>query len=173
MILIKRIVCVGFVIFLTACASGVTKMSTGNSTTVNVTPNINVVRLQLSDNAKKLVPDNTGFNQEALQATVERILRASNLQQANSSQSLDIEITSFRTRSTLTAMMFGFMAGNDNIEGVVSIRDASGTVLKKSQVTASYALGGVAGGQNETRMSWLYEAFANHVVAEVTGVPVK
>ena len=173
MILIKRIVCVFFVIFLTACASGVTKMSTGNSTTANVAPNINVVRLQLSDNAKKLVADNAGFNQEALQATVERILKARNLQQANSSQSLDIEITSFRARSTFAAVMFGFMAGNDNVEGVVSIRDASGTVLKKSQVTASYALGGVGGGQNETRMNWLYEAFANHVVAEVTGVPVK
>jgi hypothetical protein len=35
--------------------------------------------IQHSDNAKKLVADNTGFNQEALQATVERILKASNL----------------------------------------------------------------------------------------------
>jgi len=148
-------------------------MEVENSTAVKVAPNINAVRVQLSDNAKKLVADNTEFNQEALQATVGRILKASNLLQTNSSQSLDIEITSFRTRSTFAAVMFGFMAGNDNVEGVVSIRDASGTVLKKSQVTASYALGGIGGGQTESRMSWLYEEFAKHVVAEVTGVPAK
>lgn len=173
MILIKRIACIFFALLLTACASSVTKLGADNSTTVNVAPNINVVRVQLSDNAKKLVADNTAFNQEALQATVERILKARNFLQANSSQSLDIEITNFRTRSTFTAVMFGFMAGNDNVEGVVSIRDASGTVLKKTQVTASYALGGIGGGQNESRMSWLYEEFAKHVVAEVAGVPVK
>jgi len=36
-------------------------------------------------------------------------------------------------------------------------------------VTASYALGGFGGGQDEMRMSWLYEAFAKALVSEITG----
>ena len=170
---IRRLSLIVFAALLTACASGVTKMASGTGATTAVSPNVNTVRVQLSDEAKKMLADNATFNRERLQSTVEKALKASNLQQANSSQTLDIEITSFRVRSAFAAVMFGLMAGSDNVEGVVSIKDASGVILKKSQVTASYALGGFAGGQDDARMGWLYEEFAKHVVAEITGVPAK
>ena len=35
-------------------------------------------------------------------------------------------------------------------------------------VSVAYALGGIAGGQDETRMSWLYEKFAEETLNELT-----
>ena len=160
-------------ILLTACASGVTRIASGKNEPVAVSPHVNAVQVQLSDAAKKLTADNQAFNPTSLQATIEKSLIANNLQQSTSTQSLGVEITSFRVRSTFSAVMFGFMAGNDNVEGIVSVKAANGEVLKKSQVTASYALGGFGGGQDDARMNWLYEEFAKHVVSEITGVSEK
>ena len=70
-------------------------------------------------------------------------------------------------------MMFGFMAGDDHIKGEVIIRSPDGVEFQRFGVSASCALGGIAGGQTETRMGWLYETFAKHVVEELTGkVPI-
>ena len=171
--LFKRLSIVFFAAVLAACASGVTKMANGTNTPVAVSPNVNTVRVHLSADAKKLLADNDIFNRETLQSIIEKALSGNNLQQTSSSQTLDIEITGFRVRSAVAAVMFGLMAGSDNVEGIVSIKDANGVVLKKSQVTASYGLGGFGGGQNDARMGWLYEEFAKHVVAEITGVPPK
>jgi len=165
---------------LGGCASGVTRMDTPSAgaspaatATAPIERTVKSVNLSLSDDAKKLVGDNLKFNQETLRTTIERALNGQNLVKAEASQVLDIEITSFRTRSNFTAIMFGFMAGNDNVEGVVSVKDANGKVLKRAKVAASYALGGLAGGQDDARMSWLYEEFAKHTVAELAGAPAK
>lgn len=48
-------------------------------------------------------------------------------------------------------------------------RDASGKELQRFSVEASYALGGLAGGIDDTRMGWLYETFAKHAVDELSG----
>ena len=173
MTMLERLSLVLVAVFLTACASGVTKMEHGTSVPATVSPNVSTVRVHLSADAKKLLADNEIFNQETLQLTIEKALKGNNLQQAGSSQTLDIEITGFRVRSAVAAVMFGLLAGNDNVEGIVSIKDANGVILKKSKVTASYALGGFGGGQNDARMGWLYEEFAKHVVAEISGVPAK
>jgi hypothetical protein len=173
---IKLAAALAFVALLGACASGVQRMDSAPVAGVaapKVESNVKAVNLWLNDDAKKLVAENIKFNQETLRTTVERSLNAQNMIKADSGQTLDIEITGFRTRSAFTAVMFGFMAGNDNVEGIVSVKDASGRVLKKAKVNASYALGGLAGGQDDARMNWLYEEFAKHTVAEVSGVPVK
>jgi hypothetical protein len=172
--IIKRIVVVAFAVILVACASGVTRMDgvTSHAQPV-IAPKVKSVNLWLNDDAKKLVGENLKFNQDVLRSTIERSLQAQDIIKTDAAQNLDIEITSFRVRSNFTAIMFGFMAGNDNIEGLVSIKDDGGKVLKKAKVNASYALGGIAGGQDDARMGWLYEAFAKHALAEVTGVPVK
>jgi len=163
---------------LGGCASGVTRMDAPTSAGASAAPavaitDVKAVNLYLSDDAKKLVGDNMKFNPDTLKSTVERTLGARNLVKADSAQTLDIEITSFRTRSNFTAIMFGFMAGNDNVEGVVTVKDAAGKVLKKAKVSASYALGGIGGGQDDARMSWLYEEFAKHTAAEIQPLPAK
>ncbi|MBI3044616.1 MAG: hypothetical protein HYY78_17500 [Betaproteobacteria bacterium] len=42
-------------------------------------------------------------------------------------------------------------------------------LLNQFEVSASYALGGLAGGQDEARMGWLYEEFAKLTLKELTG----
>jgi hypothetical protein len=172
---IKILLALAAIAILSACASGVTRMdgSADNVDTKSFVPAVKSINLWLNDDAKKLVSDNLKFNQDTLRSTVERALQAQNLVKPESVQSLEIEITGFRVRSNFSAVMFGFMAGNDNVEGVVTIKDGSGKIIKKSKVSASYALGGFAGGQDDARMGWLYEEFAKHAVAEVSGVPYK
>jgi hypothetical protein len=162
---------------LAGCAAGVTRMDAAPglapAAAPAAVPDIKAVSLWLNDEAKKLVADNLKFNQDALRSMVERALAANSLIKPESGHTLDIEITSIRARSNFSAVMFGFMAGNDHIEGVVTIKDTAGKVLKRGKVSASYALGGLAGGQDDARMGWLYETFSKHTVAEVTGNPVK
>ena len=158
---------------LGGCASGVTRMDSTMNAASKVDPVVKAVSVWLSDDARKLVADNLKFNQETLRSTVERSLQAQNMLKPDAGQKLDVEVTGFRVRSAFTAIMFGFMAGNDNIEGIVTVTDGSGKVMKRAKVSASYALGGIAGGQDESRMSWLYEEFTKHTVAELSGVSAK
>ena len=52
-----------------------------------------------------------------------------------------------------------------SVDGDVTLKDASGKVLDKFSVSTSYALGGFAGG-SDSRIDWLYEAFAKQVVGQ-------
>ena len=104
---------------------------------------------------------------------IERHLDGRGLLNNQSNQTVEVSINSFRVRSGFSAVMFGFMAGSDSIQGVVAVKNAAGQYIKRAEVSASYALGGIAGGQDSSRMGWLYEEFAKHVVAELTGEPVK
>jgi hypothetical protein len=163
---------------LAGCASGVTRMdgpSAGGAVAAApaVDKTIKSVTLWLNDDAKKLLPDNLKFNADTLKGTIDRALAAHGAVKPDSAQQLDVEITGFRVRSNFSAIMFGFMAGNDNVEGIVTLKDGTGKVLKRSKVSASYALGGIGGGQDDARMGWLYEEFAKHAAAEVIGTPVK
>jgi len=88
---------------------------------------------------------------------VKQKFEESGLMNAASEYSVHIAVTDLRTRSTFTAIMFGFMAGNDHIVGTVTITDNSNRTLKSFEISASYALGGLAGGQDSMRMNWLYE----------------
>jgi hypothetical protein len=164
---------VSVVMVLGACASGVTRLDGAMNTAPKVDPVVRSVNVWLSDDAKKLVADNLKFNQDTLRSTVERSLQAQNMLKSDAGQKLDVEVTGFRVRSAFTAIMFGFMAGNDNIEGIVTVSDGTGKVMKRAKVSASYALGGIGGGQDESRMAWLYEEFTKHTVAELSGVSVK
>jgi Domain of unknown function (DUF4410) len=169
---------VALVAALAGCASGVTRLDApvGSTATTASTSapgkTVKSVSLWLNDDAKKLLADNLKFNADTLKSTVERALSAQSAMKPDATQQLDIEITSFRVRSNFSAVMFGFMAGNDNVEGVVTLKDGDGKVLKRGKVSASYALGGIGGGQDDARMGWLYEEFAKHAAAEVVGAPV-
>ena len=122
----------------------------------------------LSMSRKAPVP---GFDQNRLLATVKRMLRDKGLLATTPNPELptiEIVITDVRVRTSFSAIMFGAMAGDDHITGDVVARDKSGRELQRFQVSASYALGGVAG-RHETRMGWLYGNFAETLVNELTG----
>ena len=129
------------------------------------------VTISMSKQAQAQVPDNAGFDQKRLLVAVQRQLRAKGLL-ANAPDAelptIEIVITDIRVRTSFSAIMFGVMAGDDHITGDVIARDKSGRELQRFQVSASYALGGVAG-RHETRMGWLYGKFAEQTVNELTG----
>jgi hypothetical protein len=159
---------------LAGCASGVKRMDPPTASAAQVVPAVKAVNLTMSDDARRLVASGNGiFNQDALRGQIERQLQARMLIKGDATQTLNVHINSFRVRSSFNAIMFGFMAGSDKIDGTITVNDASGNVLKQANVTASWALGGLAGGQDASRMTWLYEEFAKHAAAELSGVPAK
>lgn len=170
--IIHRITIAALVLALTACAGGVKQTSVENKQYLTTQP-ARQVSINLNDEAKQKLAENLKFNQVALLDHVKRALTAQNLldeQKADAKNTVEIVIKDFRVRSNFSAVMFGFMAGNDSITGDVVLRDAAGKEVNKFEVSASYALGGLAGGQDETRMSWLYEKFAELTVENLRGV---
>ncbi len=79
-----------------------------------------------------------------------------------------VEVKDVRVRSNFSAVMWGFMAGNDHITGDIVIQNNNGSELDRFEVSVSYALGGLAGGMDSSRMGWLYETFAEETVKELT-----
>jgi hypothetical protein len=171
----SRFTWIGLTVLLAACASGVQKVddpgrrasyfSGGGKVAQEVT-------LSMTKEAQAKLTDNLKFDQEKLLATVRRALDANGLlAKAPDPQlpKIEVVVTDVRARSTFAAVMFGFMAGDDRVAGEVIARTHDGKEVQRFAVSASYALGGLAGGQEEARMNWLYETFAQHVVDELTG----
>lgn len=157
--------------FLAGCASGVVREAppAGLAAQPIVRTPVGKVTLSLSPEAQKAAAENIKFNQDQLLATVRRGLEGNGLLLASAGESAEIILKSFRVRGTFSAVMWGVMAGTDNVTGDVIVRDASGKQLRKFTVDASYGLGGLAGGMDDTRLSWLYEKFAEHTVNELAG----
>jgi hypothetical protein len=155
------------------CASGVTRSS--ESKLADFRPSsaapLSSVKVQVSEPVKEKLKDSLKFDERQLARTIEMALssRALLSDAAPSAPSLHVYVTHVRVRSTFNAVMWGAMSGNDAIEGEVQIKDATGAVLDKFEVKASYALGGFAGGQDSMRMGWLYEAFAKELAKELSG----
>lgn len=164
-------------LFLAACSSGVTRPDNLALTAPHFADpgrKAGVISLSFSPEGQKSAKDNLKFNQETLLATVRRALEANEVLAKETDPALariEIVVTDVRVRSAFSAVMFGFMAGDDHINGDVVVRDSSGAEVQRFSVGASYALGGLAGGMDETRMGWLYETFAKHVLEELKGAP--
>jgi hypothetical protein len=160
---------------VSACASSVTRSPDTASTApilLGEDQRAGQVTVSLTPAAQELAADNLTFDQNELLATVRRALQARDAMASEPDASLpsvEIVVTDFRTRSAFSAVMFGFLAGDDHITGDVVLRSPTGEELQRFSVSASYALGGLGGGMNDTRMGWLYERFAEHVLDELTG----
>jgi uncharacterized protein DUF4410 len=160
---------------LAACSSGVTRHTDAALSQPQFAQpgkKAGAISIALTSEAQKQAADNLKFNHETLLTTVRRALEGNDVLVKDADQSLpkiDIVVTDIRVRSAFSAVMFGFMAGDDHINGDVVVRSVNGAEVQRFSVGASYALGGLAGGQDETRMSWLYESFAKRVLEELTG----
>jgi hypothetical protein len=160
------------IVTLAGCASGVKRDAGANPVKLS-DPKVATVRIYLTEGAQKLHADNIKFNPEALRSTIQRSLEARQLLAAEARQRMEVEITDMRVRSTFSSIAFGFLAGADSVTGNVHVLGADGKPVSKFQVSASYALGGLGGGTDEARMSWLYEEFAKHAVNELLGIEAK
>jgi hypothetical protein len=145
---------------LAACAgTAVRKEGPDNAATAG-TLKVRSIDAKVSPRAKEQLPDNIKFDLNALNSTIGRALSASGLQDTAAANTLDVEVTNVYIRGTFSAVMFGLFAGADNISGNVRVLDPSGNTLRTFEVSASYAFGGLAGGQDSIRLNYLYEKFA-------------
>ncbi len=155
---------------LSGCATNVQRFAdSDNPRPIRANETIMNVVVSLSDEGRKELANNADFDQSSLLAGVKRQLQAKQLfVETASGDALEIKITSMRVRSTFNAVMWGFMAGSDNVTGEVYLRDPSGKQLNHFQVHASYALGGFVGGIQSVRWDWLYNKFAELTVENLT-----
>ena len=159
---------------LTACSAGAIRpvnAPVSSRVSLSAINQVASVALTLTDEAKKKSAENLKFNPDELLSHVKRALEASSLLNASPDQvrpNLEIQLKDVRVRSNFSAVMWGFMAGADLIKADIVIRDQTGRELDRFEVSTSYALGGLAGGQDAARMGWLYESFAEETVKELT-----
>jgi hypothetical protein len=67
--------------------------------------------------------------------------------------------------------MWGFMAGDDHVKGTVDVLNGANSAVDSFEVSASYALGGLGGGQDSARMNYLYEAFSKETANALLNTP--
>jgi hypothetical protein len=96
-----------------------------------------------------------------------RKLRNQQLIDADAVYSLQVHIDDIRIRSLMNAMLFAFMAGDDHIKGNVAILDANQNTVATFRVSTSFAMGGVFNSQGDVRWEWLYNTFAQQVIAGI------
>ncbi|MGK8195476.1 DUF4410 domain-containing protein [Burkholderia cepacia] len=159
--------------FLSGCASSVTRDASDQAgaavtaSTMKFGTKPVVVKVTLDNTAQEALKDNLKFDAKKLQEKIEGALDARKLlAKADSTDAmhLNVEVNGIRVRSSFSAVMFGFMAGNDHVDGTVTLLDADNHQIDRFKVSASYALGGIAGGMDDTRMNWLYEKFTEQTL---------
>ena len=164
---ISFLLLIGFLLVLPACVSSVDRLENAAPYSYNGEKYQKVV-LTIREDATDDLDDIVRFDQDELVRMIEKNMEVKGLIAANSTKILKVEITDVRVRSTFNAFMWGFMAGNDHIEGDISLNGENPPPLHIFHVSASYALGGFMGFK-ETRMGWLYEEFAELTLQEILG----
>jgi hypothetical protein len=161
----------GVSILLAGCA-GTIKQDHRFQGDVSRLEGVSQVVALMSPDAAKLQADNPQFNREELAARLRTRLESRNLTAPAATHRVEIVVTDIRVRGAFAAIMFGFMAGNDHVTGHVRVQDPTGRTLRSFEINANYAFGGVAGGQDSVRMSWLYDKFADLAAEELEKVIV-
>jgi hypothetical protein len=158
-------------VILGGCASGVSrKIETTTAPQFNTPIKVISVTAALSDAAKQKATDNYLFNLEALKVKINSELEKKSLTIGDASAkalTVNVLIKDIRVRGEFAAVMFGFMAGSDVLIGEITLKDKDGITVDTFDVSASYAFGGLAGGNNETRLNWLYGKFGEEAAIEI------
>jgi hypothetical protein len=155
-------------IFLAACQG--TVKHAGDPTQRGKTKlagGIGSVQLTVSESAQSEARENRAFDQKALETRIHNALRQEGLIVSSSKNTLGVELTDLRLRSTFSAVMFGFMAGDDHLTGTIRVMNEWGREVQQFEVNSSYALGGFGGGQDQNRLDWLYTNFSDLTATEV------
>ncbi|MCJ7546192.1 MAG: PEGA domain-containing protein [Deltaproteobacteria bacterium] len=155
------------IIFLTACASSVKRI--GDFSNYEYTgQKFNKINVSLSPEAQEKYRGYL-FNADKLSWAVQSQIRAKGLFSDLSQNLIEVVITHVRIRSSFIATQVGIMAGADRLEGDVFVKNEEGKILNSFSITASYALGGSIGGNDDIRMNWLYDKFAKLTVKNILG----
>ncbi|MBS7808270.1 DUF4410 domain-containing protein [Variovorax sp. PCZ-1] len=165
---LEKLALVLMTVLIVGCAGTVQRDSNAGSKRI-ADATYSDVKVSLTDGARALQADNVQFNVRDLSDYIRRRLEASNVLRSDGTHRVEVVIESFRVRSAAAAVLFGVMAGTDNIEGQVKVFNAAGRQVHGYTINTSYGLGGWAGGADGTRMSWLYDKFSELTVAELIG----
>jgi len=154
--IVKFIAVLGLVSLISAC-SGTVKTMPENSSYKYNGEQYGVVSISL---AQAKISDEGSFNAEVFKTTLENTLKEQGLMSDGQQTTLRVDLKNVNLRSQGAAVLLGFLAGSDTIEGTVTLLDANNQIINKFDVDASYAAGGLIGGQDGMRMDWLYAKFA-------------
>ena len=157
------------VVALAGCASSVKRSEEHKSATFKLSAEFPVGRINVSATPEALANIEAAkkkFDPARLKEAIRYSLDFDHMfaKPGQSGLSMDVVVTRVRVRSSASALWWGFMAGNDAVDGEVVVKDLTGKVLDKFAVKVTYAFGGLAGGEDETRVGYLYDAFAQEVV---------
>ena len=127
--------------------------------------------VEMSPQAKEQLAGNVKFDPDALSRTLDRVLKAQDLMASDGDYRLKIVVSDIRVRGTFDAVMWGFMAGDDHLNGdSILLRKEGDEPVYAFKVKTSYALGGLAGGQDAARLDWLYEEFSKKVATQLVAL---
>ena len=165
---LRWVICAWVMALLCGCAASVRKDASITQVDARMAQaSFHGVEVVLSEKARRLQADNPQFNASELARFLRTQFEGGGMLTPDGKHLLRVVVESFRVRSTFAAIMFGFMAGDDSLEGQVQAVDQRGAVLHQFHVTASYALGGLGGGQDGSRLNWLYEKFGELSLTEI------
>lgn len=169
---LQRWLLLAAVLWLAGCAGTIQRETQGGAHRIE-NARYSAVDVVLTDDGRREAADNPLFNVRELGDYVRRRLEGRDLLDVQGTHRVEVSIQHVRVRSALSAVMLGVMAGADLIEGYVRVYDQRGRQVHGYKVNASYALGGFAGGQDSTRLGWLYDKFSDLAVAELAGATEK
>jgi len=161
-------------ILIVGCTGSIKRQESGavNKNYFSSDRQLGDIKISLTPEALKKAAENSKFDAEELKNYVRRALLAKALLNADSKDNLpfiEIQIKDMRIRPTFAAVAAGIVSGADSITGDVVVRNRNGEEQDRFEVSVSYGLGGLAGGQDSNRMSWMYEEFAKKTVNELIG----
>lgn len=151
---------------LAACASQVTRPPEPADAVREPVRALSSFKVVMSPQAHEQLADNLKFDIDTLRAKVGLALESRNLVAKDGDFDLTVVVDEIRVRGTFSAVMFGFMAGDDHLYGTATLHRGD-KPIGSFGVKTSWALGGLAGGQDDARLSWLYEEFAKQLAGEL------
>ena len=165
---LKALLCASM-IALSGCASQVTRPDSAGAKREPIRA-LSSFELTMSPNSSSQLADNLKFDIDALRSILRRTLESKQLIAADGDFTMNVVVDDIRVRSTFNAIMWGFMAGDDHLNGTATLLRRDGNAAGSFGVSASWALGGFAGGQDSARLSWLYEEFSKKIAEELVGL---
>lgn len=167
MIKLKKVLLLLLLIVMAGCSSQVTRPEKAEATHPVIKALLGFT-VEISPDAKLQVADDVNFDINKLRSSLDRILNEKNLVAPNGDYRLKVVVKDIRVRSTVSAVMLGFLAGNDHLRGEAMVLNLDDEAVYTFEASASYALGGFGGGQDASRMNWLYGEFSEMIANELT-----
>ncbi len=167
----RRIAIALLIATLAGCASQVTRPPDAATAREPVRA-LTSFEIEISPAAKAAMADaeTQKFDLVAFRGVVQRTLDAAKLVSPDGDFKLAVTIDELRVRSTFNAIMWGFMAGTDQLNGTATLSRLDGPPIGTFKVGTSYGLGGFGGGQDSSRLAWLYEEFAKMLTQELVAL---